>query len=258
MLIDTMKEEKSNKWEEVITPTDLTHNSRKAWQTYQEAIQRPTLYKPFVSGQCQPSRTSAACQWSRNNAKAPCTTNCWRNPFIGVSNKWRRIQKRHSVTLQQGSRHIRHTDEVTKEPRTQVLKKTAYKRWNCQVNRPANYSHLHPPSGPSQFAAAKLTHYSTMPHRLCNRCSGWVHSKCSGLQNVAEYWRIKNWTCSSWSSPPIPPAPQPLPSQITTKPSDGNPFIILQFSVNDYGNKQVEIGKFLERHKLKLTAIQES
>ena len=77
----------------------------------------------------------------------------------------------------------------------------------------------------STFAAAKLTHYSTMPHRLsdssrprqrlllsgdvhqnpdpatkypcsvctsnvtsrgvsymCNRCSGWVHSKCSGLQ----------------------------------------------------------------------------
>ena len=26
---------------------------------------------------------------------------------------------------------------------------------------------------------------------LCNRCSGWVHSKCSGLQNAAEYRRIE-------------------------------------------------------------------
>ena len=37
---------------------------------------------------------------------------------------------------------------------------------------------------------------------LCNRCSGWVHSKCSGLQNAAEYRRIKDWVCSPCSSPP--------------------------------------------------------
>ena len=63
---------------------------------------------------------------------------------------------------------------------------------------------------------------------MCNRCSGWVHSKCSGLQYVAEYRRIKNWACSSCSSPPTPPLPQPLPSPITTKSSEGDPFIILQ------------------------------
>ena len=34
---------------------------------------------------------------------------------------------------------------------------------------------------------------------MCNRCSGWVHSKCSGLQNAAEYRRIKNWLVNSWS-----------------------------------------------------------
>ena len=28
---------------------------------------------------------------------------------------------------------------------------------------------------------------------LCNRCFGWVHSKCTGLQNAAEYRRIKVW-----------------------------------------------------------------
>ena len=36
---------------------------------------------------------------------------------------------------------------------------------------------------------------------MCNHCSGWVHSKCSGLQNAEEYRRIKNWACISYSSP---------------------------------------------------------
>ena len=147
---------------------------------------------------------------------------------------------------------------------TRVPTTPAYKRWNCQVTRPANCCHLIPSNRfldgfpvPSQFAAAKLT-YSTMPHRpsdssrprqrlllsgdvhqnpgpatkypcsvctsnvtsrgvsyMCNRCSGWVHSKCSGLQNAAEYRRIKNWACISCSSPPTPQIPKPLPSPIT-------------------------------------------
>ena len=85
---------------------------------------------------------------------------------------------------------------------------------------------------------------------MCNRCSGWVHSKCSGLQNAAEYRRIKNWACISCSSPPTPQIPKPLPSPITTKASDGDPFTILQFNANGIGNKQVELGDFLERHKV--------
>ena len=90
---------------------------------------------------------------------------------------------------------------------------------------------------------------------MCNRCSGWVHLKCSGLQNAAGYRRIKKWTCSS---PHTPPIPQPLPSPITTKASDGDPFTILQFNANGIGNKQVELGEFLERHKVKVAVIQES
>ena len=40
---------------------------------YQEAIQRPYLSKPSVSGQLQPSRTSSSRQWPRNDAnKAKC------------------------------------------------------------------------------------------------------------------------------------------------------------------------------------------
>ena len=88
---------------------------------------------------------------------------------------------------------------------------------------------------------------------MCNRCSGWVHSTCSGLQNAAEYRRIKNWACSS---PPTPPILQPLPSPITTKTSDGDPFTILQSNANGIGNKQVELGEFLERHTVKVAVIQ--
>ena len=72
----------------------------------------------------------------------------------------------------------------------EVLKTTAYNRWNCQVIRPANCCHIIPSNSfldgfpdPSQFAAAKLTHYSTIPHRpsdssrprQCLLLSGDVH-----------------------------------------------------------------------------------
>ena len=93
---------------------------------------------------------------------------------------------------------------------------------------------------------------------MCNRCSGWVHSKCSGLQNAAEYHRIKNWACISCRSPPTPQIPKPLPLPMTTKASDGDPFTILQFNANGIGNKQVELGDLLERHKVKVAVIQES
>ena len=91
---------------------------------------------------------------------------------------------------------------------------------------------------------------------MCNRCSGWVNSKYSGIQHAAEYRQIKNCACSSCSSPPTPP--QPLPSPITTKASDGDHFTILQFSANGIGNKQVEVGEFLERYNGKVAVIQES
>ena len=54
------------------------------------------------------------------------------------------------------------------------------------------------------------------------------------------------------------PLHQPLPSPITTKPSDRNRFIILQCNANGIRNKQVELGEFLERHKVKVAVTQES
>ena len=60
----------------------------------------------------------------------------------------------------------------------------------------------------------------------------------------------KNWACS------FPPTPHSSP--ITPEASDGNPFINLQFNANASGNKQVELGELVERHKVKVAMIQES
>ena len=45
-LIDTMKEERKKRWEEVITSIDLTHNSRKACQTIKKLSNNPTSPNP--------------------------------------------------------------------------------------------------------------------------------------------------------------------------------------------------------------------
>ena len=202
--------------------------------------------------------------------------------------------------------HISKTNNDIDKVHLLVPTTTAYKWWNCQVLRPANCcQHILPNRflngfpDPSQFAASKLTHYSSKPQRpsdssrswqrillsgdvhpnpgpttkypcpvcarnvtgrgvsyLCNRCSGWVHSKCSGLQNAAEYRRIKDWVCSSCNSPPTLPKLQPPP--IPTQAVDENSFTIMQFNANGIGNKLTELSEFLKRHNVKVVVIQES
>ena len=77
---------------------------------------------------------------------------------------------------------------------------------------------------------------------LCNRCFGWVHSKCSDLQNVTGCRLIKDWVCSFCNSPSTLPKPQPLPPSIPTQAVDGNYFIIMQFNANSISNKLAEGG----------------
>ena len=64
---------------------------------------------------------------------------------------------------------------------------TAYKWWNCQVFRPANCCQYIPPNrffdgfpDPSQFAAAKLTHYSSKPQRPSDSSRSWQRILLSG------------------------------------------------------------------------------
>ena len=53
----------------------------------------------------------------------------------------------------------------------------------------------------------------------CTRCSGWVHVKCSGLLNAAQYRRNKDWACVPCSelkaqqSTPPPPYTALLPNK---------------------------------------------
>ena len=66
---------------------------------------------------------------------------------------------------------------------------------------------VHPNPGPAtQYPCAECT--SNVTSRgvsfKCNQCSGWVHSKCSGLQNAAQYRETKDWACSSCNSPSSP------------------------------------------------------
>ena len=98
----------------------------------------------------------------------------------------------------------------------------------------------------------------------CTRCTGWVHAKCSGLLNAAQYRRNKDWTCDPCSasktkqSTPPPPSPPPTPAPSAEQISDDSTFNVLQFNANGIGNKLTELGVVLERNKVKVAVIQES
>ena len=82
---------------------------------------------------------------------------------------------------------------------TVVPKTTDHKRWNCQViHQACKLLSTHPFTCATKYPCSVCTRNVTSHgvSYMCNRCSGWVYSKCSGLQNATEYRRIRNCSIS--------------------------------------------------------------
>ena len=94
----------------------------------------------------------------------------------------------------------------------------------------------------------------------CTRCSGWVHEKCSGILNAAQYLRKSDWTCDTCSAPLSQQSPPPTlsPAPPTEQISDDSMFNVLQLNANGIGNKLTERGVVLERNKVKVVMTQDS
>ena len=111
---------------------------------------------------------------------------------------------------------------------------------------------MHPNPGPPRYPCSvcfkNVTSQGTS--YLCTRCSHWVHSRCSGLRNVADYRRTNGWICTACRMPPIP---SPPPSPAHTPTMSEKTFNILQWNANDIGNKQTKLIIFLEAHNVKVS-----
>ena len=62
---------------------------------------------------------------------------------------------------------------------------------------------VHPNPGPSRYPCSvcfkNVTSQGTS--YLCTRCSHWVHSRCSGLRNAADYRKANGWICTACMTP---------------------------------------------------------
>ena len=94
----------------------------------------------------------------------------------------------------------------------------------------------------------------------CTKCYGWVHAKCSGILNAAQYRRKSDWTCDACLAPQSQQSPPPtrFPAPPTKQISDDSTFNVLQLNANGIGNKLTELEVVLERNKVKVAVIQES
>ena len=91
----------------------------------------------------------------------------------------------------------------------------------------------------------------------CTKCSGWVHAKCSGILNAAQYQRKSDWTCDACSAPHSQQSPPPTrsPAPPTKQISEDSTFNGLQLNDNGIGNKLTELGIVLKRNKVNVAMI---
>ena len=77
----------------------------------------------------------------------------------------------------------------------------------------------------------------------CTKCYGWVHAKCSGILNAAQYWRKSDWTCDACLTPRSQQSPPPTrsPAPPTKQISDDSTFNVLQLNANGIENKLTEL-----------------
>ena len=110
----------------------------------------------------------------------------------------------------------------------QTVSSTVFRiRVSLQLQRPLDSSRswlrillsgdVHPNPGPTTKYPCPVCARKVTGRGVSYFCSGWVHSKCSGLQNAAEHRRIKDWVCISCNSPPTLPKLQPLLTSISTQ-----------------------------------------
>ena len=121
-------------------------------------------------------------------------------------------------------------------------------------------SDVHPNRGPLKYPCSvcfkNVTSQGTS--YLYTKCSHWVHSRCSGLRNAADYRKANGWICTACMTPPRPRELTPPPSPAHTPTMSDKSFHILQGNAYGIGNKQTELSIFLEAHNVKVAAIQDS
>ena len=106
---------------------------------------------------------------------------------------------------------------------------------------------IHPNPGPTAKSPCPVCARDVTSRGVsyrCTRCTGWVHAKCSGLLNAAQYRRNKDWTCDPYSASktqqptPPPPSQSPNPAPSADQISDDSTFNVLQFNAN--GKRETE------------------
>ena len=101
---------------------------------------------------------------------------------------------------------------------------------------------VHPNPGPAAMYPCPVCTRNVTSRGVgykCTKYSGWVHAKCSGILNVAQYRRKSDWTCDACSAPQSQQSPPPTrsPAPPTEQISDDSTFNVLQLNANGIGNK---------------------